>query len=406
MNKFSKKSLILLGIIPGLLLISCNSGSSSDSSTSNNVPLSCVINIANFSSLESTSLIGTPTGTTWGPNLANLPFPEGLAYCQQYLSSNQGRILSAAKYWVSQKVNYCHHHVPTWIPSLESSYTPSVQASYESCSMNTDIMPPVPAESFIRWNYSGTGSESANAWAFSFAGYYQGNYGNGLDCSDYSRLLYSYAESIIFTSAISPQAGQGNEQESLAPNMTGFVDSNESDINGLYSAGNLVCADGTLAPPRGGANSSSCNGHGGYISVFNSDGSYNESAITDTILNVLQPGDLLYVSGCASDPTASSDSLCNYDPRQLVTHVIVWTGQKIGSSLYITESMIAPESDKDVYGQINGQCGTESNPYFWSVANNMGNWIITDSHYQGPDFRAFTYCFYRNQIWGVRRVLQ
>lgn len=67
--------------------------------------------------------------------------------------------------------------------------------------------------------------------------------------------------------------------------------------------------------------------------------------------------------------------------------------------------MIAPETDQDVYGVNANECGTIGNPAWWSVANNLGNWIITDSHYQGPDFRASTNCFYRNQVWGVRRVL-
>ncbi|MDD3266630.1 MAG: hypothetical protein PHC75_05550, partial [Burkholderiales bacterium] len=79
----------------------------------------------------------------------------------------------------------------------------------------------------------------------------------------------------------------------------------------------------------------------------------------------------------------------------------VWTGQKIGSSNTITNSMIAPQTDIDSWGFHNNECGTD----FWSVNNNIGNWIITDSHYQGPDFRAFTSCFYKNQVWGVRRVL-
>jgi hypothetical protein len=119
------------------------------------------------------------------------------------------------------------------------------------------------------------------------------------------------------------------------------------------------------------------------------------------MLENLQPGDLLYIAGCGSNPNALNSAVCGFEPEQNVTHVIIWTGQKIGQSSLISESMIAPETDTDDYGDKNGQCNGE----WWSVANNNGNWIITDSHYQGPDYRAFTNCFYRNQVWGVRRVL-
>jgi hypothetical protein len=389
---------ILLILIP-LAIISCNSGTTTPSVTPTPTPTPvsfCQANINNFSSLDNTSLIGVQTYDTWGPELANLTFPQNLESCTTSIAWNQTRVLAATEYWVSQKLNYCHHHVPTWVPALPD--TPNVEASYESCSSNTDVMPPVPTESNIRWNYSGYGAESSGAWSYfnPAVGYNQGNYGIGLDCSDYTKLIYSYAESIIFTSDVSMQAGQSSSQANLAPNMTGFIDSPESDIYGFYSAGNLLCVDGTVAPPRGTANSTSCNGHGGYISVFDSNGTYNESAISDSILsNVLQPGDLIYVAGSASDP---------YNPEsKSVSHVVIWTGQQVNNS---NSSIIAPETDIDTYGITHNQCGTPSNPDFWSASNNPNGWIITDSHYQGPDFRVFTYCFYRNQVWGVRRVLQ
>lgn len=383
------------------LLVGCNGGSSSSPTPAPSpspTPSYCQQNVANFSAISGINLSTTPFDYVWGPALTNLPFPANLSQCQSNSSWNQSRILAAVGYWVGQKVNYCHHHVPTWNPAYElDGTTPNPQAIAASamCSTNSDIMPPVPTESNIRWNYSGTGTESANAWynANSGLAYPTGNYAYGLDCSDYTKLVYAYAESVYFTSAVAMQAGQSTAQSNLAPNMPGFIDSPESDSMGLYSAGNLVCADGTLAPNRGIANSSSCNGHGGYISVFESNGSYNANAVTDTILNNLQPGDLIYIAG-------SAYNFSNQRINPTVTHVIIWTGQQIGNSSYITDSMIAPQTDIDSWGYHNGECGNQ----FWSASNNAGNWIISDSHYQGPDYRAFTSCFYRNQVWGVRRV--
>lgn len=289
-----------------------------------------------------------------GPSVANLPFPESFTQCQSNLSWNQTRVLAAAQYWVSQKVNYCHHHVPTWNPEYAldgTTLNPNAAEAFAMCSTNGDVMPPVPAESVIRWNYSGVGSETATDWYNVNSGksYPTGNYAFGLDCSDYTKLIYAYAESIYFTSAVALQAGQSANQSNLAPNMAGFIDSNESDA-GLYSAGNLVCADGTTAPGRGIANSTSCNGHGGYISVFESNGAYNANAVNDNILNNLHPGDLIYIAGLAYNYSEST-----IDP--LVTHVVVWTGQKIGSSSTITNSMIAPQTDIDSWGFHYKECG-------------------------------------------------
>jgi len=418
-----RRNIILLSILAGLGVVACNSGSSpapaptptptpspsptptptptpSPSPTPTPTPSTyCLANVANFNSLTNINLGSLPYDFIWGPSLANLPFPSSFESCNSSISWQQARVLAAANHWVSQKVNYCHHHVPTWYPEYNMNGVtpnPDAKTSFESCS----IVPKEPATNpavIIRWNYSGTGAESQKAWHNTDSGktYATGNYGYGLDCSDYSKLNYAYAESIYFTSDVSMQAGQLANQQNLAPNMSGFHDANVPDTQGLYSAGNLVCNDGTaVSLPKGAADSTSCNGHGGYISVFTSSGGYNANALTESVMNNLQPGDLLFIAGAAYDYTKQT-----INPA--VTHVVMWTGQKVGQSSWITDSMIAPETDIDSWSYHNNYCSTQ----WWSAANNQGNWIITDSHYQGPDYRAFTMCFYRTQVWAVRRVL-
>lgn len=396
--KYKNKLFVgILGLSLAFVLASCDSGSRSGANNNSNiVPAFCMQNQDSFTQVNTLyPFIGTPTGESWGPNLANLPFPSNLSICKNYLTWNQGRVLAATLHWVSQKVNYCHHHVPTWMPTDKDAYN-ACESSVNELSSPAGI---------IRWNYSGVSPESNNDWYIldNAKGYGVGNYGYGLDCSDYSKLIYAYAESINFTSAVALQAGQSTAESGFAPNMPGFRDDTDPDINGDAAAGQLVCADGTVAP-RGTITTvtmNGCTGHGGFISVFATNGSYVSNGITDNMLNNLQPGDLLYVAGCGSDESAAQDKDCNYNPSQAVTHVVIWTGEKVGLSSWITNSMLAPETDKDVYGSKHQQCAGQ----WWSAANNMGNWIITDSHYQGPDYRAFTNCFYRNQIWGVRRVL-
>ena len=74
----------------------------------------------------------------------------------------------------------------------------------------------------------------------------------------------------------------------------------------------------------------------------------------------------------------------------LVTHVVMWTGKQVGFGPNdIPPAQIAP----------NGLCPQAT----WMPQ--IGNWVITDSHYQGADYRVLTPCFYLNNLWGVRRVI-
>lgn len=382
---------IVFNLLIAALVVSCSSGASANNSTPSNTKGICQNQACNFSYAlrgGANSLIGIPTGISWGPQAQPIAFDPSLA---NYLTDSQwqqNRILAAINYWVSQKVNYCHHHVPTWWPAQGSGfYTPG-----EICSNNGNIYPTNPLtgqESMIRWNYSGIGAESQNAW-YQHDGVY-GNYVAGLDCSDFSALIYNFGLSQLFTSDVSLQSGQ--VEPNTAPSMSNFKDNQGLDLVGLPSAGQLVCADGTLATTNGTSNDPlACNNHGGYISVFNNSGQYESQAITDTMLNNLKPGDLVYISGDAA-------------VSKQVTHVVVWTGQKIGQSTLISESQIAPQSDADLVHTNPQLCISTGESATWRAQNNQGNWIIADSHYQGPDFRAFTQCFYRTQVWGVRRVI-
>jgi hypothetical protein len=107
--------------------------------------------------------------------------------------------------------------------------------------------------------------------------------------------------------------------------------------------------------------------------------------ITPAMLNLLKPGDLIYLAFSPSSGQSGDGS----NTTSLVTHVITWTGKKIGYGPNdVNPSQISPES----------VCPTSWQPQ-------IGDWTIIDSHYQGPDYRDFTPCFYQNNIWGVRRII-
>ena len=144
-------------------------------------------------------------------------------------------------------------------------------------------------------------------------------------------------------------------------------------------AGVLVCNNGQTEQEQ-----SECGGYGtnGYFSTFHGTTNTHDPAfVTDAMLNNLKPGDLIYLAFVQG--TGNNQG-------SIVTHVVTWTGKKVGYDANdIDPSQIAPE-----------EICPESE---WK--QQVGNWVIIDSHYQGPDYRVFSHCFYQNNIWGVGRVI-
>ncbi|MDR3491338.1 MAG: hypothetical protein P4M12_04740 [Gammaproteobacteria bacterium] len=354
---------------------------------------SCQDNISNFNyELTQTfdsSVIDSGTIQSWGPGRNQLllsPSNPNLTSCPTTNLSNtagiswmQNRVIAAEDFWVKQKLNYCHHHVPDFATPAISNGTPraSITSGGGFCSTATDIMPgSAYYNQPVRWNYSGTGSETSNNWLNNSAMWY------GVDCSDFTSFIYNFAFGIQFNSDTGYQAGQATNgsQDNLTPNGQTTLNQLQSfsNTNPNSPAGVLVCKNGQTEQEL-----SQCGGFGtdGYFSVFlGSSTRPTPSNITPAMLNLLQPGDLIFLGFAGSDGN---------NPTSMVTHVITWTGKTVGyGANNINPSQIAPESI----------C-----PNNWQPQ--IGDWVIIDSHYQGADYRVFSSCFYQNNIWGVRRVI-
>ncbi|MBF0318481.1 MAG: hypothetical protein HQL01_01575 [Nitrospirae bacterium] len=95
----------------------------------------------------------------------------------------------------------------------------------------------------------------------------------------------------------------------------------------------------------------------------------------DNISSKLQAGDLLYIMG-----GSGSDK---------ITHVITWTGKKVGTGANeIPESSLAPDAKS----------------YLGTGQKLAGSWVIADSHYAGPGYRPFV-GWYRNSLSHIRRII-
>ncbi len=357
-------------------------------------PQSCSENAGNFNSVLTQPFdSGTSFTPGWGParncialsnanpNLLACPTNDATGILWQ-----QQRIIAAVDFWVKKKLSYCHHYNPDF--STPPSERNAAAAAGGFCDPVVDLQPnSVYYGQQARWNYSGTGSETINSWVNNNYMWY------GMDCSNYTAFLYNFSFGTTFDSDTGYQAGQsatltcapptqaGHCQDGLSPNQQ--TASAALTLSNPNAAGTLLCADGTLDQ----GNNTFCAGHGdshgNYLSMIDTAGHLLPSGTitADRLAQILQPGDLIYIAGGGVRTSSSSSE---------VTHVIVWTGKQIGYGTNdINPAQIAPD---DI-------CPIED----WSPV--VGEWVISDSHYQGADYRALTPCFYLNNLWGVRRVI-
>ena len=361
------------------------------------IPQDCNSNYANFNAELSQNFDSTTSFTQgWGParnpltlsssnpNLTNCSTTAGVSWQRQ-------RIVAAAAFWVAQKLNYCHHYNPDYATPVSGRNASGTSGGY--CNPASDTMPgSVYYGQQARWNYTGQGSETANNWVNNNQMWY------GMDCSNTTAFLYNFAFDIQFDSKTSSQAGQEDcpgstncPQDDLSPNQQNTGSYVGQYLDNANRAGSLVCADGTIDPnsaPGSVGTPTLCVGHGSYLSSINSSGGFDNPAVTiDTLVPngtpILYPGDLLFIAGGGSNPDGSTSE---------VTHVIMWLGQQVGYGPNdINPAKIAPND---------APC---ADPSIWQP--HIGDWVIVDSHYQGYDYRVLTYCFYLQNLWGVRRVI-
>ncbi len=344
----------------------------------------CDDNVANFNNAMAMPFDIPPVkGTGWGPAHNHFPLstsnPDLAACATDTPDGNrwqQRRIIAAADYWIKQKLNYCEHHTPDFQTPVSQRHNIYGAPNGGYCNAVVDLDPSsVYYNQQARWNYSGTGAETIRNWGTADSTEGAGAMWFGFDCSNYTSWLYDFALGIQIDAVVSAQAGQTEQSKIQESPLLG---PNNGGAGGPYGAGYLVCKDGTADTAT-----TTCAGAGNpYISTIDSSGDYHPDDVTvEELTAALQPGDLIYVAG---DLDANT-----HVPK--VTHVIMWVGKTIGTGAdQIKPRQIAPNElcyHHDQWVPVNGQP------------------VITDSHYQGADYRMLTKCFYMDNIWAVRRII-
>ncbi|MEY4504640.1 MAG: hypothetical protein RL154_936 [Pseudomonadota bacterium] len=326
---------------------------------------SCELNFADFSKqLEHSQYKTYFRANSWGSH--NRQYPQEV--CED-ASWKRKRILAAIEdIAVPLKLNYCHHHSPFWqgkniehicstksfrpqnytdINALtnayrwNSTYAQSNIENYQNI-ISQEVFTQTDMQNLINALYPKKEHKLIDdSWIgdknLAFV---------GVDCSNLTSWIYKIALNIDFSSAIQTQAGQEKHSKMSAKEIFKTTDKQKN------AAGEFV--------------------------VFNNE-PIDAKTIEENpeILDTLQVGDLLFIH--------------NADKK--VSHVIIWTGKKIGAPKSgITDKSVAIEFI------------APTNPIAKSTRA-IGDYIIVDSHFQGTDYRSFS-GWYKKSLWAIRRIIK
>ncbi len=278
-------------------------------------------------------------GGTWGPFAASYG-PVTAAACGSDVGAFQRELVMAVEnYWVDQGINYCHHHIPGWLPptspakfrNFSSGGTSGGSASKMTCTANrradgSQSLARLTKSDEIQWE--------------------------GVDCSDFTSWVYNFAGLTQATNNL--ETGIGSQACSTGDDP--LVSSGQQEPGVL-----LDINQGNIA----------------------------------SMVGYLKPGDLLYITQKA---TVSADvgtvtTADGYD----VSHVITWTGKHY-SELRASDPA---HFGLDTLGKVGSRLGVDLASYLTThdgkavPVSELGGsadtdpWMIIDSHYAGPAYRPF-----------------
>lgn len=281
---------------------------------------------------------GYANGGTWGPHAA-VYGAISTASCNDDVATFQRELVMAAEnYWVDQGINYCHHHIPGWMP-------PASPATFRNSSSGSTSGGDSSGMTCTAHRKS-DGSQSLTAVSHDDVNW------QGVDCSDFTSWVYDF---------------------------TGIT----------HDDGNLETGIGTQACSTGDDPLTDKQQPGVLLDI-------NQGNIAN-LVDHLRPGDLLYITQTA--PLAANSTPSNVANGYIVSHVITWTGKRFSDLRNGPDGNLY---DPATAGQRGSRLGADIASYLKSVTPNqtilpteLGSspdkdpWMIIDSHYAGPAYRPF-----------------
>lgn len=314
------------------------------------------------------TLIGTMTASNW-PTFRTVspwgPFPTRYGEIRMPAGctdpdSMRELVMAVENYWVDQTLNYCHHHIPGWLPPDDSSDAVPVyrNSTPESTSggSNGGNKPVMTCTGQRNADGSQSIQLSAGDTAASFAAA-DINW-RGLDCSNFTSWVYNFAG--VTSNNLS--SGIGTQACSTADN------------------------GGTDADPSPGV----------LLDI-------NHGNI-DAMQSNLRPGDLLYIT--QQNPLTNAGQ---FTGDYKLAHVVTWTGKRWSD---LQSGLDAARYDINRIGEPDSRLGGDFRAHFpagfdfsqLGATPATDPWMIIDSHFAGPAYRPFL-GWYRTHLSNVRRII-
>lgn len=287
--------------------------------------------------VTATNWMNYANGGTWGPHAA-VYGAISTASCGDDVATFQRELVMAAEnYWVDQGINYCHHHIPGWLPpaspakfrNSSSGSTSGGDSSGMTCTANR----------------KSDGSQSVTALTHDDVNW------QGVDCSDFTSWVYDFT---------GVTHGDGNLETGIG---TQACSTGDDPLVGKQQAGVLL--------------------------------DINQGNVA-SLVDHLRPGDLLYITQTA--PLAANSTPSNVANGYIVSHVITWTGEHFSDLRNGPDGSLY---DPATAGQRGSRLGADIGSYLKSTNPNqtilptdLGSpdkdpWMIIDSHFAGPAYRPF-----------------
>ncbi|WP_225936460.1 hypothetical protein [Caballeronia sp. NK8] len=319
--------------------------------------------------LTKTNWASWQTISSWGPLAGQYGAIQPPAGCADIDTFKRELVMAVENFWVDQNINYCHHHIPGWLPPDDSALA---DPKYRNASAGST---------------SGAKGDSAQKYGMTCTAQRNGVDGSqivqrkgeasaqalpsaqvqwhGVDCSDFTAWVYNFAglttdnrevETGITTQACMTPAGATSTPKWAGPAQTGVL----LDIN-----------------------------HGNF----------------DATSKHLLPGDLLYITLAA--PKQNGVTVPETATSTIgLSHVVTWTGKKW------SELRNGPQGwryDPAHIGEPGSRLGGDlayilNDDDVLGALTKLDPYMIIDSHYAGPAYRPF-YGWYRSSVSNVRRIV-
>jgi hypothetical protein len=309
------------------------------------------------------------TTSSWGPLAGQYGAIQPPAGCSDIDTFQRELVMAVENYWVDQNINYCHHHVPGWLPMDDSS---DADPKYRNSSKGSTS----GGKSDPKLKYGMTCTAQRNGVDGSQVVQHKGVASppalspaqiqwHGVDCSDFTAWVYNFAglttdnrevETAITTQACMTPAGATSTPAWAGPAQLGVL----LDIN-----------------------------HGNF----------------DATSQHLLPGDLLYIT--LAPPKVSGVAVPETPTSTIgLSHVVTWTGKKW------SELRNGPEGwryDPAHIGEPGSRLGGDlayilNDDDVLGALTRLDPYMIIDSHYAGPAYRPF-YGWYRGSVSNARRII-